>query len=53
MKTFNNLPAFLRKKADIVEDNLEKEEFARVNDFVTREGIEYFFSCMAESFLKD
>lgn len=53
MKTFNDLPAFLWGKADIVEDNLEKEEFARVNDFVMREGIEYFFSCMAESFLKD
>ena len=24
MKTFNDLPAFLRKKAVIVEDNLEK-----------------------------
>ena len=53
MKTFNNPPAFLRGKADIVEDNLKKEEFAQFTDLTGTKEIEYFFSCMAESFLKD
>ena len=29
MRTFNKLPAFLREKADIVEDNLEKRRVYR------------------------
>ena len=53
MKTFNDLPAFLREKADITENNLKKEEFVDFTNWESREAISAFFSLMAESFLKD
>ena len=53
MKTFNDLPAFLRGKADIIENNLGKKEFADFTNLESREAISAFFSLLAESFLKD
>lgn len=53
MKTFNDLPAFLRERADIIENNLKKGEFERFTNLAERQAIECFFVIMAESFLKD
>lgn len=53
MKTFNDLPAFLREKADIIENNLKKGEFEQFTDLAERQAVECFFSLMAESFIND
>ena len=53
MTTFSDLPAFLRGKADNIENNLKKEEFIDFTNLESREAISGFFSLMAESFLKD
>ena len=53
MTTFSDLPAFLRERADIIENNLKKEEFIDFTNLESREAISAFFSLMAESFLKD
>lgn len=53
MKTFSDLPAFLRERADIIEENLKKEEFAQFIDLSGTKEIECFFSLMAEHFIND
>lgn len=53
MKTFSDLPAFLREKADIIENNLKKGEFEQFTDLAERQAVECFFSLMAESFIND
>ena len=53
MTTFSDLPAFLREKADIIENNLKKEEFVDFTNLESREAISAFFSLLAENFLKD
>lgn len=51
MKTFSDLPAFLREKADIIESNLKKGEFEQFTDLAERQAVERFFSLMADSFI--
>lgn len=53
MKTFSDLPAFLREKADIIENNLKNGKFERFTNLAERQAVECFFSIMAESFIND
>ena len=46
MTTFSDLPAFLRERADIIGNNLKKEEFIDFTNLESREAISAFFSLM-------
>ena len=46
MTTFSDLPAFLMERADIIENNLKKEEFIDFTNLESRGAISAFFSLM-------